>query len=98
MEGLEEEDELEVLGDHLESWAKRGDGDELGDVEDSGGHNDWQNVAHCHPPVWLVVIFSLHTILQYNITQYYSIILQYCITVQNAIWRSKVCLLVFFYQ
>ena len=51
MEGLEEEDELEVLGDHLESWANRGDGDELGDVEEGGGHNDWHNVAHCYPPV-----------------------------------------------
>ena len=48
---MEEEDELEVLGDHLESWANRGDRDELGDVEEGGGHNDWHNVAHCYPPV-----------------------------------------------
>ena len=33
---LEEEDELEVLRDHLERGTDWGDGDELGDVEDEG--------------------------------------------------------------
>ena len=40
MEGLEEEDELEVLGDLLELGAQRGDGDELGDVEQEGESED----------------------------------------------------------
>ena len=35
VEGLEEEDKLEILGNLLECEANGGDGDELGDVEDN---------------------------------------------------------------
>ena len=46
MEGLEEEDELEVLGNILECWANRGDGDELGDIKNNGKDDNWNNVAN----------------------------------------------------
>jgi hypothetical protein len=46
VEGLEEEDELEVLGNLLECWANRGDGDELGDVEEKGKENHRNNVMN----------------------------------------------------
>ena len=44
MEGLEEEDKLEILGNLLECEANGGDGDELGDVEDNGEENDWKHM------------------------------------------------------
>ena len=45
MEGLEEEDKLEILGNLLESWANGGDRDEPGDVEKEGQNNDWGNMC-----------------------------------------------------
>ena len=48
MKGLEEENELQVLGDLLEVRADRGDGDKLGDVEDKGETQHRHQVAdHC---------------------------------------------------
>ena len=44
VEGLEEEDKLEILGNLLECWTNGGDGDELGDVEKDGENNDWENM------------------------------------------------------
>ena len=41
---MEEEDKLEVLGNLLEFWTKRGDGDKLGDVEDDRKYDHWHNV------------------------------------------------------
>ena len=43
---MEEEDELEVLGNLLECWTNRGDGDELGDVEEEGKDNHGKNVMN----------------------------------------------------
>ena len=44
VEGLEEEDKLEVLRNLLEFWTKRGDGDKLGDVEDDRKDDHWHDV------------------------------------------------------
>ena len=45
MEGLEEEDELEVLGNLLESVANRGDCEEPWDVEEEGQDNDGKHMG-----------------------------------------------------
>ena len=45
VEGLEEEDELEVLGNLLEFWAKRRDGDELGSVKNESKDDHWNDEA-----------------------------------------------------
>ena len=45
MKSLEEENELQVLGDLLEVGSERRDGDELGDVEDEGEDEDWHQVT-----------------------------------------------------
>ena len=45
MDCLEEEDELEVLGNLLECWAKRGDGDELSSVEYESKDDHWNDEA-----------------------------------------------------
>ena len=44
MEGLKEENKLEILGNLLECWAYGGDGDELGDVEKDGENNHRKNM------------------------------------------------------
>ena len=45
MKRLEEENEIQVLGDLLEVGSERRDGDELGDVEDEGEDQDWDQVT-----------------------------------------------------
>ena len=45
MKSLEEENELQVLGDLLEVWAKWRDGYKLGDVEDKGEAQHRHHVA-----------------------------------------------------
>ena len=45
VEGLEEEDELEVLGNLLESEANRGDCEEPWDVEEDGQDNDGKHMG-----------------------------------------------------
>ena len=45
VEGLEEEDELEVEGDGLQVGAQRRDRDELGDVEQEREHDHRRHVA-----------------------------------------------------
>ena len=48
MKGLEEENELQILGDLLEVRSNRGDGDKLGDVEDEGETQHRHEVTdHC---------------------------------------------------
>jgi hypothetical protein len=60
---LEEEDELEVLGNLLEGWANRGDGDELGDVEEERKDNHRNNVMNYNhlvtvlPRLFLEILF-----------------------------------------
>ena len=41
---MEEENELEVLGNLLKLWTNRRDRDELGDVEEEGQDNDRENM------------------------------------------------------
>ena len=52
---MEEEDELEVLGNILECWANRGDGDELGDIKNNGKDDNWNNVAYSQHFICLLV-------------------------------------------
>ena len=60
---MEEEDELEVLGNLLECWANRGDGDELGDVEEKGKDNHRNSVLNYNhlvavlPRLFLKILF-----------------------------------------
>ena len=41
---MKEENKLEILGNLLECWTNGRDGDELGDVEEDGENNDWENM------------------------------------------------------
>ena len=59
---MEEEDELEVLGNLLECWANRGDGDELGDVEEEGKDNHRNNVINYNHLVAVLTTLFLEII------------------------------------
>ena len=60
---MEEEDELEVLGNLLECWANRGDGDELGDIEEKRkGHHrksvlNYNHLVAVLPRLFLKILF-----------------------------------------